>query len=213
MGEQTAFDDTHELGDAGLERLRVTDREAVHVEDHVAVVRKAALPINRLAAELHQFASDVRPRHGDHFDRKREGAEHRHHLRSVNDADEALCHRGDDLLAGKRRTAALGQAEAPIRLIRPVHIDRQPIDRVEIDDLNADGAKQARALLRARHGGFDGVAPGLEGADEVVDGRAGADADDPAVRQVTESGLGDLLLKIFAAHWTLPRRLEKQAFC
>ncbi len=117
-------------------------------------------------------------RHRDHLDRQREGAEHVDQLALVGDADEALGEVGDDLLARQRGAAALDHAAAPVDLVGAVDVDRQPLDlgwpraprmpcarSRSVLALELDTAPAMRSRMRRQR------------VDEVVDRRAGADAD------------------------------------
>src|SRR5262245_65220448 len=99
---------------SALDLRRVEQREAVAVENQVAVVGLEVLAQHRLRPHLEDLPADVAARHRDHLDRQRELAEHRHELGGVADADEALRYRGDDLLARQRPAVALAPRAAGV---------------------------------------------------------------------------------------------------
>ncbi|MCY1361948.1 hypothetical protein D9M69_486440 [compost metagenome] len=147
-------------------------------------------------------------RHGDDFHRQREGAEDRHQLAGVGDADEGLGHRGDDLLAGQRGAAALDQFQALVALVGAVHVELQLAHGVQVVHRDAVALQALGGGLGAGHGAVElGLVPGQQ-VDEEVRGGAGADADDALAvevrKNVVDGGLGDGLLELVLVHEGVP---------
>ena len=93
--------------------------------------------MTRIAAEFAQAAGDRAAGHGDHFDRQGEGAQGVHQLALVDDADEMVGGRGDDLLPRVGTAPTLDQGVVQGHLVRPVDIGDHGVGLVEIDDLDA----------------------------------------------------------------------------
>src|SRR5690606_13933915 len=147
--------------DLGFQLHRIGDAHVVHVEDDVAVVGDHALAVHRVAAQLHQLARHVAAGHGDDLHRQREGAEHRHQLAGVGDADEGLGYRRDDLLAGQGSAAALDQVEVLVALVGAVDVELQAIHRVQVIHRNAVATQPRGGGLGTGYGAVEGhLVPG-----------------------------------------------------
>src|SRR5262249_43685572 len=105
--KQSVGDDADDTVDARLEVDGIADRQAMHIEDHVAVVGHDALAPFWRSAKLAKLARHVIARHRNHFDWQRKAAEHGDPFTRIRDADEATRYRGDDLFARQRGATAL----------------------------------------------------------------------------------------------------------
>ena len=116
--EQADRDHADELIDRRLQRHRVGDLQAVHVEDLVAVVGDEPLAIDRLSAEPHQLRATYERAIGITSTGSGNVPSTGDQLGFVDDADEAARCGGDDLLARQRAAAALDQVSAARRTRR-----------------------------------------------------------------------------------------------
>ena len=123
--------------------------------------------------------------------------EERSQLRDIRDADESLRNVGHDLLARQRGAAALDHVAAVIDLVGAVDVDRNLLDVIRVEHLDAVGAQPFAALLAARDGAADRLPDAGQRIDEAVDGGAGADADDAVGDDVLESGAPDQCFQLF----------------
>ncbi|MNZ76599.1 hypothetical protein D3C78_951120 [compost metagenome] len=176
----------------------------MHIENDVAVIGQHALAVHRVAAELDQLARHVAAGHGDHFDRQREGTQHRHQLAGVGDADEGLGHGGNDLLAGQGRATALDQVQVLVAFVGAVDVELQVADGVQLIHRNTMTLQACSGRFGTGHGAVEGGLVLGQGVDEAVGGRTGADADDALVVELgqneIDSGLGDSLFELVLGH-------------
>ena len=84
------------------------DRKIVYVENEVAVVGEESGALDGRPPRR-PSSRDIAARHRDDFDRQRKLAEPLDELALIDDADEAPCGGGDDLLAGEGAAAALDE--------------------------------------------------------------------------------------------------------
>ena len=181
----------------------------MRVDDDVAVVGEHALAVDRVSAQLQQFAAHVAARHGDDLDGQREGAEARDELALVGDAHELPRYRRHDLLARERATAAFHQFERAVRLVRAIDVDVHAVQGVQIEDRYAVRAKPLCRGFRTRDRGLDLCADARQKVNEAVGGGARADADHGLVAHarayVVEGGFCDVLLEFrLRFHRALP---------
>ena len=203
-GEQAVGDHADDGVDLLFQFHRAVDAQVVHVEDDIAVVGQHAFAVDRIAAELHQLAGDVAASHRDDLHRQRELAEDGYQLAGIGDADEGLGHRGDDLLAGQRGTAALDQLQALVAFVGAVDVELQLADRVQLVDRDAMFLQALGGGLRTGHCAVElGLVAG-QGIDEEVGGGACADADDALAvevrKNVVDGGLCHCLLELILVH-------------
>ena len=118
----------------------------------------------------------------------------------VDDAHEAARGRGDDLLAGERRTAALDQMQLRVGLVGAVDVDLEVADGIQIQDLDAMLLEARSRALRARYGTLDRHFARRQRIDEEVHGGAGADAEDFVVGDVGQCRRGCRSLLRVRAH-------------
>ena len=198
--EDADADDAGPLVDLGLERQRIGDGEAMHVEDGMAVVGRHARTHARIAAERGKAARDLRDAHADDFHRQREPPELRHALGLVGDADEPAREVGHDLLARERRAAALDHAALRIDLVGAVDVDVQALDLVGLQHREAVAAQALGGLAPARDRRGHALRHRSQRLDEVVHRGAGADAHDAAGAHVGDRGLPDQGLEFVLGH-------------
>ena len=122
----------------------------MHIQNHIAVVGNNAFTINRVAAELYDFACDIAARHRNHFNRERESAEERHELGFVRNAHEFLRGRRNNLLASQRSAAALDKLQVVVGLVCAVDVNPKRPSGIKIDNGNPKRLQAPRTLLRAR---------------------------------------------------------------
>ena len=108
--------------------------------------------------------------------------------------------RRHDFLARERAAAALDHRELAVDLVRAVHVDRQLVHGVEIEDLDAQRLQPPGRFLGARHGAAHAMPDLAELGDEEVGGRAGAHADHAAGRHVRDRGRGGGALHVVLGH-------------
>ena len=138
--------------------------------------------------------------HGDDLDRQREAAEYRNELARIDDADEFLRDRSDDLLARERAAAALDHVHFAADLVGAIDVDRQVIHLVEIENLDAVAFEALAGVFGAGDGTDDAVLHAGQRVDEQARRRAGADADDLAFDHVIERGMRDGFLEFVLGH-------------
>ena len=122
----------------------------------------------------------------------------------VGDADEALGEIGDDLLARQRRAAALDHRAFTVDLVGAVEADRQRGHVAGFQNADAAADQTRGAGGAARDSPRDADRERAEHVDEVVDCRAGADADHRTGGHVDERGLGHLALQFVLRHVRFP---------
>ncbi|VXC96004.1 conserved hypothetical protein [Pseudomonas sp. 8Z] len=203
-GEQAVGDHADDGVYVRLQLDRIGDRHVVHVEDDVAVVGQHAFTVHGVAAQFHQLTGDMAARHGNHFHRQREFAQHRHQLAGVGDADEGLGHGGDDLLAGQRGAAAFDQVQVFVALVGAVDVKLQVADGVEVVHRDAMALQACGGGFGTGHGAVELHLVLSQCVDEEVGGRAGADTDDAlaveARENVVDGGLGHSLFQLILVH-------------
>ena len=142
--------------------------------------------------------------HGDDFHRQREGAEHRHQLALVGDADEGLGHGGNDLLAGQGGAAALDQVQVFIAFIGAVDVELQVAGAVQVVHRDAMGLEARGGGVGAGHGAVEIHLVLGQGIDKEVGGGAGANADHALLVELwadeVHGGLGHGLLELVLGH-------------
>ena len=119
------LDDARYGGQLGGEGGWIRDLAEVGVEQHTAVVAQPVPAFDGRRTEGPEPVGHHRRGEGQHFDRRAERPEQRYDLRSIGYDDEALRHRGHDLLAGQGPPAAFGQVERGVDLVGPVDRDVQ----------------------------------------------------------------------------------------
>src|SRR5690606_21832731 len=111
-------------------------------------------------------------------------------LRRVDDADEAVAGRGDNLLARERAASALDHPQRAVDFVGAVDVDRDAVaggdHLIEVEHDDADRAQALGAALGARYRARDAIAPSMQRFDEHLDRRAASDADDRAVDEFVE---------------------------
>jgi hypothetical protein len=187
-----------------LERERVIDREAVHVQDVLAVVSDQRLPIlqaqTRLPAQRGKLAHQPLRGHGDHLHRQRKTPQPCDPLGLIGDAHEAPGLGGHDFFARQRRPPAFDHVAARVDLVRTVNVDRQRLDLVGVEHRHTDRAQPLRRSHGAGDRPRDTVAHGGQRVDETVDRRSGTHADDFARLHIRQGGLTDQGLEGVWAH-------------
>src|SRR5471032_2036374 len=190
--EQADGDDTDDLVDLLLQRDRIGDRQAGHVDDLAAVVGDEGLVAAGfkaqlgLAAQRRQLAQHGVARHRQHVDQ----------LGAVGDADELFRYRGDNFFARQRRAAALDHRAAGRDFVGAVDVDGDLGDVVEVVHGDAVTGQPRRRRFRGSHSAGDAVLDLGRFVDEEVGRRAGADADDLAVDDVGDGCAGDGLFEL-----------------
>ena len=74
----------------------------------------------------------------------------------------------NDLFPGQRRPAALDELERPVCLVRAVHVDVDPVDRIEVVHGNAVAAQTLCRCFRAGHGRVNPGANFRQRIDEMI---------------------------------------------
>ena len=136
-GKQPVGDDTDDVVDLLLQRFRIQNFHVLHIQNHIAVIGDKAFAIDRLTTQTHQFPRHMTARHGNHLHRKRKLTQQIDLLAAVDDADKLFRHCRHDLFPGQRSAATLDQMQVGIKLVGAIHINRQPIHAVQIQNLNA----------------------------------------------------------------------------
>src|SRR5690606_11807188 len=183
---------------------RVGEVEVAHIEDHVAVVGDEALAQCGLAAQGNELPCHQAARHGNDFDRQWKCAEQPHQLAVIRDADETPARFRHDLFPRQRPAATLDELELPVRLVGTVDVDVQGAGLVEIKYGYSRRAQASGGRLGAGHRAFNAVADAAKCIDEVVYGRAGADADDSCVVEMIQRGTGGRALLVVSGHDRFP---------
>src|SRR5438874_5433497 len=142
----------------------------------------------------------VAPRHGNHLHGQRKGAQHAHELRLIDDADERLRHRGDDLLAGQRSAAALDHRAVRCHLVDAVDVDRQLVGCGQFDHRDAEALELLRGLDRARDRAANALSGLRELVHEEVRGRAAAHTEIGVLDDIFDCVAGDQLLLFVLRH-------------
>src|SRR5690242_5037546 len=199
-GEQPVGHGAGDVVDLRFQLGRIEDSEVLDVENDVAVVRDEMLAQLGMSPELHELVGDMATSHGNHFDRQRVVSEHADELRLVDDADELLGHRRDDLFPGQRAASAFDHRSVRSRLVRAVDVDRQIVDRRQLDDGYAVAPEPLGGPDRARDRAPDAFARLRELVDEKVRGRAAADAEIRVLDDVPDRLAGDELLLFVLGH-------------
>ena len=154
-----------------------------------------------MSAELHQRLRDKAARHGNDFDRKRKVAEHADELRLVDNAHELLCHRRDDLLTRQRAAASLDHRAVLGDFVSAVDVDRELVDRGELDDRDAVVLEALGGLYRAGNRTLDPVLDFGQRVDEIVGRRSAADTDKSVVDYVLDRLPRDESLLLVLRHF------------
>src|SRR3954470_15425729 len=195
----------HDAGDVvqlHFHGRRIEQRQAVAIEDQIAVVGLVVLAQHRVRAAPKHLAADVAARHGNHLDRQRKPAQHADQLARVADADELLRHGGDDLLARQRAAATLDHVQVLGHFIGAIDVHAQVVDGVQVEYPDAMLLEARRARLGGRDGPLDAAFHRGEGVDEQVDRRARPDADHALLR-VLQRDLRDGSFLLVLAHQRL----------
>ena len=163
--------------DMHFERARVANTQTFDVDNLIAVVGDEGRALfrdahHRHTAERGDAAADCGASHRHHFDRQRKSAQRVDEFARIRDTDEHVRYRRDDFLA-RQRTAAAFDHRAAFDLVRAVHINRQRIDFVQIEHLDAVRL-QARGGggKRTRHRAAIARLVGSQRVDEAVRGGA-----------------------------------------
>src|ERR1700674_334880 len=176
LRKQPMRDHAGDLVDGRFQLDRLHDGQVVYIQNNVAVIRDQALPPCRLATQLDEFARHVAACHGDHLHGQGKLAQHPDELGRIGDTDEFARNRGDDLFTGERCTAPLDHNQALGNFVGAVDIQRQIADAIQVVDIDPGGLEQTGARLGTRHGALDPALYPRQRVDEIIDGRARADA-------------------------------------
>ena len=172
----------------------------MYVKNQIAIIGDESFPQHRSTAEADEFPGDLGACHGDHLHRQREAAQLGDLLGGVADADEFLCHRGDDFLAGLGSAATLDHGEGGVDFVSTVDIHRQFFHVVHVEQGNAVSGQASCGDFRGGDGTGDAVFHGGQPVDEEIGCGAGADADDGAFDHVIERTQCGLLLEFVLSH-------------
>src|SRR3954469_13411757 len=192
----------HDAGDVvqlHFHGRRIEQRQAVAIEDQIAVVGLVVLAQHRVRAAAKHLAADVAARHGNHLDRQRKPAQHADQLARVADADELLRYGGDDLLARQRAAAALDHVEVLGHFIGAIDVHAKLVHGVQVEHTYAMLLEPHGARFGGRHCALDAAFHRGEGIDEQVDGGARPDADH-ALLGVLQRGLRHSSLLLVLGH-------------
>src|SRR2546421_2523960 len=200
IGEQAVGNDADDVVDLRFELDRIHDAHVLDIEDDVAIVGNEVRAQLRVTAELDQLLRGEAAGHGNHFDRQRKVAQHADQLRLVDDADEFLCHRGDDLFPRQRAAAALDHRAVLGHLVGAVDVDGQHVDRGELEHGDAVTLQPLCRLDRARHRTLDAMLDLRQLVDEKVSRRAAAHADVGIVDDVPDRFAGDEMFLLVLGH-------------
>jgi hypothetical protein len=181
--------------DLALERQRIGDLQAGHVQDVLAVVGDQRLAIlqaqGRLAAQRGKLARNALRRHRNHLHRQRERAQHRYPFRFVRNADKTPGLRRHDLFARQGRATALDHVTLGVDFVGAIDVHRQFAHLVGIEHRNAVAAQALSGGHGAGHSPRNLVLDGGQCVDELVDGGTGAHAHNLARHHVLQRGLAD----------------------
>jgi hypothetical protein len=124
----------------------------------------------------------------DDLDRQRKAAENIDPFGIVGDHDHAIRRRGNDLFAQQCASATLDEVEPGVDFVGAIDGQIEPIDIVERGQPNAAPHRIGAGRFRGRHA--DDIKPGAnpfaEKFDEMLRGRAGAEAEPHAVAHMFE---------------------------
>ena len=109
----------------------------------------------------------------------------------IGDAHEFAAGRGDDLFPGQGAAAALDEVQISGGLVGAVHVDRDFVHGVQIQDRNPVLLQALRGGDGAGDGAFDLMLDFRQGIDEEIGGGTGADPDDGTRLDVFQGGLGN----------------------
>src|SRR3984893_3848384 len=200
IGEQSVGDDADDVVDLRFELDRIHDPHVLDVEDDVAVVGDEVRAQLRVAAELDQLVRGEAAGHGNHFDWQWEVPQYADQLRLVDDADEFLRHRGDDLFPGQRAAAALDHRAVLGHLVGAVDVDGQHVDRGELEHGDAVSLQPLCRLDRACHRTLDAMLDLGQLVDEKVGRRAAAHTDIGIVDDILDRFAGDQMFLLVLGH-------------
>ncbi len=203
-GEETVGNDTHHIVDLRFQCLGIQDFQVLQVEDDIAVVGHEAFTVHRLSAQCRQLTTDVGARHRNHLHRQRESAEQVDLLALIDDADELLGHRRNDLFTGQRAATALDQIQVRIELVGAIDVELHLADRVQVEHLNAMTPQALGGRFGAGHGAGETALDRGQRVDKTVGSGAGAHADNAvaveAALDMVDGCLCDRLLHLVLCH-------------
>src|SRR6185312_11135466 len=133
-----------------LERQRILNGEAAHIEDVIAVVGDKSLAPYRPRAVRLEPSGDQGACHRDYLYRQRKSTQRGDELALVDDADETAGRSGDDLLARERTAAAFDEVMRTRGFIGSVDIERQIGDVIEVEHGDAGRLQERCAGVGAR---------------------------------------------------------------
>ena len=142
-------DNTGPLVKFGFHGERVSDAQATHIDDGVAVVGGDATAHLRHGTHGREATHDLHGRHGDHFQRQWETAEHVNQLAFISDAYKALGQVGDDFFACQRRPATFDHVALGVDFISAIDVDGQGLYVLGVKHRNAVCAQPLGTLLGA----------------------------------------------------------------
>src|SRR2546425_3632594 len=220
LQEPAVADGPGDARDPCSELPRAPDRPEVRVEDMVPVVRLERLAALLAQLDLRAEALECRGRvlPAERMDLHGQGrlrAEAAHELRVVDDHDEPLRRRGDDLLAEQGAAHPLNQVELRVDLVCAVD------GQVEPEALLQGGQWDPQPLRllcgRERRGHAFQIHPvrneAADAREEVPRRRSGAEAEDHARLHVREGGLGRVPLQLVpGGHSQALRRSSSTSF-
>ena len=199
-GEQADGDDADDLVDFALQRDRVKNVHAVHIQDDISVVGGEAGAQHRVAAQFDELACNVGACHGDDFDRQRELAHDIDQFGLVDDADKFLGAGGDDFFPRQRAAAAFDHGHVAGDFIGAIDIDFHLAGFIQVDYANADFLQAFGGGDRGGDRRVDAAFDVGERVNEKVGGGAGADADDPGGNIFDRGARGGLFHFVLGHH-------------
>src|SRR6266702_6559367 len=163
--EQSVFDDAGNRVEARCERMRVTDRLEMTVEDPVAAVGHETLAvfhpcrdlqvavISRIGQQLAQQTLGALPAERNHLDGQREAPETLENLLVVHYRNHFLRRGRHDLFPQQARSAALDHASLMIDLVGAVDRHIEPVHCAKIRERHAELECEFTRCIGRRHAG------------------------------------------------------------